>query len=107
MGNKNSEEDYRMGSHRSEIQRTSENGWGDEVLNALKKLTVNNWTCLVKDRKTWYKLVQEAKTHKGNSVREEEEGIITIDMNTLLLLLPPPPPGNPVLSVSNLVVFYA
>jgi hypothetical protein len=35
------------------------------VLNDLKELKAKNWTYLVKHRKAWYELVQEAKNHKG------------------------------------------
>jgi hypothetical protein len=41
------------------------NRWKDEVLNDLKKLKVENWIYLVKERDAWYELVQKAKTHKG------------------------------------------
>lgn len=33
----------------------------NEVLNGLTKLKVNNWTYFVKDRKTWYELMQKTK----------------------------------------------
>jgi hypothetical protein len=38
--------------------------WKDEVLNDLKRLKVENWTYLVKDKKAWYELVQRTETHK-------------------------------------------
>jgi hypothetical protein len=39
-------------------------GWGDEVLNDLKKLKVKNWTYLVRHKKACCELVQNTKTHK-------------------------------------------
>jgi hypothetical protein len=45
-------------------KRCPKNGWGDEVLNELNQLKVKNWTYVIKDRKSWYELVQKIKTHK-------------------------------------------
>jgi hypothetical protein len=49
----------------NEIQRLSKNRWRDEVLSGLNKLKVRNCTCLVKDRRAWYELVQKTKNHKS------------------------------------------
>jgi hypothetical protein len=63
--NTNSEEYYRMESHRRISKGRPKNIRKGEVLNGLKKLRVKNWTRFVKDRKFWYGIMQKAKTQKG------------------------------------------
>jgi hypothetical protein len=41
------------------------------MLNCLKKLKIKSWTYLVKDRKSWYELVQKNKPARGCIVRSE------------------------------------
>jgi hypothetical protein len=43
------------------------------MLNDLKKLQVKNWTYLVTDRKTWYKLMQKTKMHKECWCQQQHE----------------------------------
>jgi hypothetical protein len=39
--------------------------WQEDVMKDLKKLKVNNWKEIAKDRRTWRDLTEKAKTHKG------------------------------------------
>ena len=59
-----------MEFYKNEIQRTSKNWWGNEVLNYLK-LKVKNWTYLVKDRTPWCELVQKTKKKKKNKEKKK------------------------------------
>jgi len=40
-------------------------GWGDEVINDLKKLKLKNLIQVIKDRKSWNDLMQKTKTDVG------------------------------------------
>ena len=63
--NKSSKEDHGMGSDRKEKQRTSKTRWRDEEINDLRRVTVKNWTHIVRDRKSWCELAKKNKTYKG------------------------------------------
>jgi hypothetical protein len=39
--------------------------WQEEVMKDLKKLKVEDWKKVAKDRRTWRDLAERAKTHKG------------------------------------------
>jgi hypothetical protein len=39
--------------------------WQDGVLKDIKTMKIRSWTQLVKDRKKWSEIVEQAKTHTG------------------------------------------
>jgi hypothetical protein len=39
--------------------------WQDDVLKDIKTVKIRSWTQLVKDRKNWSEIVEQAKTHTG------------------------------------------
>jgi hypothetical protein len=39
--------------------------WQDDVLKDIKMMKIRSWTQLVKDRKKWSKIVEQAKFHTG------------------------------------------
>jgi hypothetical protein len=45
----------------------------DDELNYLKKVQAKNWTYLVRDVKTWYKLVRKTKTLKGLYCKQQQQ----------------------------------
>ena len=47
----------------------------NEVLNDLKKLKMQNWTYLVKDRNVWCELVQRTETHRGLWCQQKKKKI--------------------------------
>jgi len=39
--------------------------WQEDVMEDLKKLKIKNWKKTAKARRTWRRLAEKAKTHKG------------------------------------------
>jgi hypothetical protein len=39
--------------------------WQDDVLKVIKTMKIKSWTQLVKDRKKWSEIVEQAKIHTG------------------------------------------
>jgi hypothetical protein len=39
--------------------------WQDDVLKDIKTMKIRSWTQLVKDRKKWSEIVEQAKNHTG------------------------------------------
>jgi hypothetical protein len=47
--------------------------WQEDAMEDLKKLKVNNWKEIAKDRRTWRDLAENTKTHKGLVPNDDDD----------------------------------